>query len=423
MVYPLAAAAWLLWSPARAWKVFRGSYGSSKAEHWRFGYEMGQTYAAAIRERRPLWRGTEEELRRVFDETFYEERYPLYLEELRGVAAGSGVDEFSIFKLNMQEETRAAPAKADGCSDYTAPPVVGHNEDNRASEKNKTFLAEVAFDGEWFSALTYAGELPTAGFGWNAHVAFTTDYVEPRDFLFAGVGRLWVARHMLTATSLDEALEIARTPHVAGHNYQVFNKTHFFAGEVARDLSIFRPVSAPLFKANEYDWLDIPQNIGESTVHRTARARAQLPTPTTARQVLDVLWDDHDVDQTGRLGIYCDTCTLCTVLFDGPRLTIYEDKRAVYARADWARRLDWIRPSSSSSSGQQPRLVSSLGRLHQSNGTSLASFFASLAARLRHLPQWFFACLWFLLCLALILCSRNCGRAAAVPPPQQDDAP
>jgi len=73
-----------------------------------------------------------------------------------------------------------------------------------------------------------------------------------------------------------------------------------------------------------------------STVHRTTRALAQLPAPRTASDVLAVLWDDNDVDGSGRYGIYCDTCTLCTALFDGPRVTIYVDRRRVWGADDWA---------------------------------------------------------------------------------------
>ncbi|KAJ8605628.1 hypothetical protein CTAYLR_000102 [Chrysophaeum taylorii] len=268
---------------------------------------------------------------RGFDESFHEQKYPLFMAEIRGIANGSGVDYDEILWLNLREEGR-------GCSDYTVPPAVGHNEDNRPSDWNRTFLAEVWIDGAFMVGYVYAGELPTGGFGWNTKIVATVDYVEPRDFLLrGGVGRNWVGRALLAAQSLEEALEIARVPHIAGHNYQIFNSTHFFVGEVARNLSVFFEAKGPVFKANEYDLLDIPQRIGPSTVHRTARALAQLGAPEDAKGILDVLWDERDVDGSGRYGIYCPTCTLCTALFDKKRVSIYVAKRLVYELGDWTR--------------------------------------------------------------------------------------
>ena len=70
--------------------------------------------------------------------------------------------------------------------------------------------------GAAFVAYTYAGDLPSGAFGWNARarVAFTLNYVHPEatpdplDLAASGgglVGRGFVSRDLLAATSLDDA--------------------------------------------------------------------------------------------------------------------------------------------------------------------------------------------------------------------------
>jgi len=177
--------------------VFRASYGGSVSEHFRFGRDMGRAFRSTISARLAILRSTG--LPRPFDLALHEARFPEYVAELRGLANGSGLAFDTILRLNLDEEAAHDLPSGElfGCSDsvfssrrratdeepddrpQVAPPVVGHNEDNSPADKEKVFLADVAFDGAWFVALTYAGELPTSGFGWNADVAFTTDYVEP----------------------------------------------------------------------------------------------------------------------------------------------------------------------------------------------------------------------------------------------------
>ena len=412
---------WTVSTTVANMRVFRGSYGGSVEEHWRFGYEMGVKFKEDIRVR--LSEMAQEPATRALSDIFDEERYDgKVLAEVQGIADGSGFPYESILALNLREEMHGGVSNyhTQGCSDYTAPPVVGHNEDNRASERNRTFLAEVTIDGTSFVALVYAGELPTAGFGWNEKVAFTTDYVEPVDFLNTGYGRVFVARSLLAASSVEAALEIASWPHVAGHNYQIFNKTHFYVGEVARDIAVFRFTTKPIFKANEYDWIHIPQRIGPSTVHRTARALAQLPKPHSATDVLNVLWDDADVDASGRYGIYCPTCTLCTLLFDGPRVTIYVDKRIVYERPDWAVLDDWKTSLSSNMPRSEettllrrPFVLRLQEEAHPTNLVTavflrLSDFFRRLGA----ISQWWFAGVWICFCLLLLIIGRSCFLGA-----------
>ena len=73
-----------------------------------------------------------------------------------------------------------------------------------------------------FFAYTYLGALPSGAFASNGHIAFTLNSVFPAHALLGGIGRAFVSRKLLEATTMDEALAIATQPGQAtGHNFQL----------------------------------------------------------------------------------------------------------------------------------------------------------------------------------------------------------
>jgi len=114
------------------------------------------------------------------------------MEELEGLAEGSGVPFETIFVQNLSEEfDDAVPttftlgnqhgAKTLRCSDIVlvgGPSelrVVAHNEDSGVADVNHTAIIRARIGNQpRFVAFTYLGDLPTGAFGANANgIAFT----------------------------------------------------------------------------------------------------------------------------------------------------------------------------------------------------------------------------------------------------------
>jgi hypothetical protein len=121
------------------------------------------------------------------------------MEELRGLAEGSGLPFETVFVMNLSEEfddavpadvalgSPAARHKTLRCSDIVlvgGPEqlrVVAHNEDADVSDVNHAAIVTATIgDRPTFVAFTYLGDLPSGAFGYNARgVAFTLNCAFP----------------------------------------------------------------------------------------------------------------------------------------------------------------------------------------------------------------------------------------------------
>jgi len=213
-------------------------------------------------------------------------------------------------------EASAPPIVGMSCSDFMlcqpAPGAcaVAHNEDNNIEDLNRTaWVTAKTSGGPTFHAYTYLGELPSGAFGYNdAGIGFTLNWVGPSQPQCPGLGRGFLSRALLDATSLDEAIAIAADPRGStGHNYQLM----WFGDAHPRIVNIeaapfgvhsVRPIGDPFFHANQYATLNVPQVYGNSSIHRVARAAELLPTIATATPdraptvMLSCLGDQDDVE-------------------------------------------------------------------------------------------------------------------------------
>lgn len=157
---------------------------------------------------------------------FIDAALPQYVEEMRGVAEGAGVAFDDILVLNTIESITAdrlhlgctslavgAEASADGSV------LIAHNEDWYPDDVDDVFLVQAVPEGEPpFLAVSYGGLLPNVGFN-AAGIAQCCDTVYATDVRL-GIPRTIVARHVLAATTMDEAVEAALHPQrAAGYNH------------------------------------------------------------------------------------------------------------------------------------------------------------------------------------------------------------
>ncbi len=99
-----------------------------------------------------------------------------------------------------------------------------HNEDGPSCERSEDcFLLHFEIeDGASFYAYTYAGELPGGSYNWNNHhLYFSVNFVATRNKDVRGrVSRVFVARLLLEASTIEEAVEILRSsPDASGYHY------------------------------------------------------------------------------------------------------------------------------------------------------------------------------------------------------------
>ena len=162
--------------------------------------------------------------------------FPQYLRELQGVADGAEVDFWKLLYFNLPELSHTDS----GCTSIAIreadETLLVHNEDSVGEERVQDgFLVHYALPTLSFYAFAYAGELPGTSYGWNSHGAFFTCNDLYRGFgvgLLGGrVSRTFVARQLMEATDIDDAV----TKLKSGHNASGY---HNFIGKEDRLVSV-----------------------------------------------------------------------------------------------------------------------------------------------------------------------------------------
>lgn len=157
---------------------------------------------------------------------FVVEYFPQYVDELRGIAEGSGADFEDLLVCNCLEEltsdmlfercTVVAFGPAHTADGHT---LLGHNEDWMADDQDTQYIVRARPEGELpFIALTYGGLLPNIGLN-EAGIAQCINSVYPSDVRL-GIPRVFLGRAVLAAPRIGRALY--RTAHprrAAGYNH------------------------------------------------------------------------------------------------------------------------------------------------------------------------------------------------------------
>lgn len=277
--------------------------------------------------------------------------FPGYVTELEGIAEGAGHPFEEIFLVNLRGEYRGLMALethtsdtddsvGQGCTDclVLTPDValIGHNEDGTPAALGNMFVVRVRVGhNPAFTALCYPGFLPGNAFGYNElGVLHTVNDVIPRQVRL-GLARQFIARSLLDARSLDDAIKGATVPgRAAGFNYNIglLSERRVLSLEVSPEKHHVHEVQDYYLHTNHYlNLIGIDQEIESSSRARLARARelCQTTPPTDAVHVLALLGDQTDRDYPiFRSDTQPDRgVTLCSALFDldARQLRIYSD--------------------------------------------------------------------------------------------------
>ncbi|HEY3360169.1 MAG TPA: C45 family peptidase [Polyangia bacterium] len=215
---------------------------------------------------------------------------PAVVEELRGWADGSGVPLRDLFILNLAPEygalqaqgrSRATCERTPGCSTIVrwdrGRALVAHNEDGDRAYAAGMFLLRVHPEGKpSFLCASYPGVLPgNAPWVNDRGVLMTTNFIPGRE-VKVGVGRYFLDRLAMEATSLDAALAIARHPE-RGYAF------HHVIAEVARRRAVALEATPSKASVRELAGLYLHTN---HLVHPPLADEPQdLATPSSTRRL------------------------------------------------------------------------------------------------------------------------------------------
>ena len=275
--------------------------------------------------------------------------FPALLIELDGMAAGLGWSAEDLFLWNCRGELiHNAP---DGCTTLAAVEgdarFIAHNEDGDPFLGERCALVEIRPTGKpGFVSFYYPGSLPGHTFAANrAGVVQAINNLRVRSPV-VGVPRMILARAVLDAGSLDEALQILRTvPAASGfhHTLRCAGDARLFSVEASARRCSVQLVSQLAGHANHMIHPGCEaeaQIVTDSSRDRQWRVDALVPAlarPLKPAALLDVL---HDRAPAG-LPIYRDDPhdpddenTLATALFEigsaGVSMKVYRQGQCVF---------------------------------------------------------------------------------------------
>ncbi|MGD8462600.1 MAG: C45 family autoproteolytic acyltransferase/hydrolase [Anaerolineae bacterium] len=321
-----------------------------QGSHYEIGLAIGQRFAHQIRRALANYSFLQERMLPYHDSPQGEERYqallrlnraryPDYVTELEGIAHGAGRPFEELFLANMRGEYRGyLRDQVRGCSDCALltgdAALIGHNEDGSPAFEGNLYLTRARIEGKpAFTALSYPGFLCGHTFGYNAAgVCFSVDNVTPQ-VTKVGLGRHFLARSLLEARSLDDAVKRITVPgRASGFSYTIGSipERRLVHVEVAPVAHHLHEIHGAYFHANHYLQLtDVEQVVSPSSQARVQRATEILQSapPSDAEGILSLLGDQANE----RYPLYRTATppdqdqTLCTVLFDldARRLRIY----------------------------------------------------------------------------------------------------
>jgi hypothetical protein len=324
-------------------------------EPYDIGYRLGEIARpvfAAYMEQSSAWRA----VRRWRGAPFVQQlrgaaqaHFPALLAELDGMAAGLGWSAEDVFLWNCRGELiHHAP---DGCTTLAAVEgeqrFIAHNEDGDPFLRECCALVDVRPAGKpGFVSFYYPGSLPGHTFAANraglAQAINNLRIREPR----TGVPRMIVARAVLDAGSLDEALHLLHNvPAASGfhHTLGCAGDARLFSVEASAQRCSVQSVSRLSGHANHLIHPGCeaePQIVTASSRDRQLRVDALLPTLASPLQAAALLGVLQDRAPSG-LPIYRDDPldpddenTLATALFEigsaGVSMKIYRQGHCAF---------------------------------------------------------------------------------------------
>ncbi|MEP6894120.1 MAG: C45 family peptidase [Chloroflexota bacterium] len=206
------------------------------------------------------WQGANIQARKYLP--FAEERYPQYVDEMRGIAEGAGVSFDDLVVVNAMEAVTMDALHLTRCTSFAVNEqrtadghvLLAHNEDWVPEDENDVYVVSAKPNDEPpYLAMTYGGLIPNVGF--NAYgIAQAIDSVYPNDSRI-GIPRLVLARAVLASRRISGAVGRTLIPHrAAGYNHLIVHESgEMYSVEVsARRFDILHGTDGYITHTNHY---------------------------------------------------------------------------------------------------------------------------------------------------------------------------
>ena len=253
------------------------------------------------------WEGAQIQSRKYLP--FAEERYPKYVDEMRGIAEGANVALDDVTTLNVMEAVTTDALHLTRCTSFSVNEqrtadghvLAAHNEDWVPEDEDDVYVVSAKPQDEPpFLAMTYGGLLPNVGF--NAFgIAQLIDSVYPSDSRM-GIPRLVVARAVLAARRISSAIGRTLVPHrAAGYNHMLIHESgEMYSIEVsAQRFDILHGTDGYLVHTNHYlsqsmkEVESDPEELISSRVRYFRANRLLRESQTHSIKTLQAIQKDH----------------------------------------------------------------------------------------------------------------------------------
>ncbi len=203
------------------------------------------------------------------------EHFPQYIEEIRGMAEGSGIDFGLMWAMSIKSELSVFDKENPGCSTIYYKDDDNnwliHNEDGDKAYAGEMFIVKAKPpSGVDFISLVYPGLIMGVGPSFNsAGIVQTTNFIGSTK-VFPGIPRYILGRGVLETKNMYEALKIASTKPRAfpwHHNIASFKNGRYLSIETLPDgrVGIRQPATSPYIHTNhlindltvDYDYEDV----------------------------------------------------------------------------------------------------------------------------------------------------------------------
>ncbi len=209
-----------------------------KGTHYQCGFQIGKKFQKEIKQRLKINNITkkttnphQKKLQTILHNL--PKKFHSYIEEIKGMAAGSNINFLQLFFLNCAELSQ----DHHGCSSIAQIEqnniILAHNEDSSTKDrKQNAALIKFILPNFTFNSFTYLGELPGSAYSWNQHgLFFTVNFIKAKKINLNFTPRYFITRALIDCKSLTEAISFLKTTKSA-------SAFHYFLGKKKKILSI-----------------------------------------------------------------------------------------------------------------------------------------------------------------------------------------
>ena len=246
--------------------------------------------------------------------------FPQYMDEVRGIADGAGVDFQTLFFTNCREviDYAGSPRTADHCTIVAIPYgnqyVIGHNEDWDAESLEILYIFDASIDGVHIFGLNYGDSVMGDSVSVTSHgLIQAVNDLQHQDAQL-GVPKKFIARAFLDCKTLEDAEEIMKTvPRAAGFNHVLVQGQRLWNIESSAKEYVIEKVELQKYVHTNHYVTEL-KRIGKENLEsekRYAKAKERLSDVKSIKDMKELLSDQTDPR-------ICREGTIGSLIFDMP---------------------------------------------------------------------------------------------------------